>query len=110
MSDQTPPSEHDQLGWLMGEVDRLEAELEQARAEIDTVRDSYADLLAELEQARKERDEANGIIESLCFDQAETEGQLAQRWRAALEWYADRSHSIDGGQRARDALAGKGQT
>ena len=51
MSDQAPPSEHDQLVWLAAEVDRLRAELQSA---------DYGKLeiaLAELAECRADRDE-----------------------------------------------------
>ncbi len=100
---QSPPSEHDQLGWLMGEVDRLEAELEQARKERASMNVALDATVRRAESAeaelKQEREDAQTCPHSNCD---------AQRWREALEQLAPLDNDI--GQIARDALAGKGQT
>ncbi len=137
MSDQSPPSEPDQLGWLMGEVDRLRAELEQERearhaaeslnaGRVVEARENWSArvdaLEAELEQARKERDDAkaNASYNALRYTKE-------QRYRDALERLGSRQAfgsalDLDHSTRkaivaellariyfARDALAGEGQ-
>ncbi len=86
VSDQSPPSEHDQLGWLMGEVDRVRAELEQARKAAEAEAQLANEYHAELEQARKERDE--------FFEEART------YWALVLE----AKSVVEKAQRYRDAL------
>ncbi len=112
VSDQSPPSEHDQLGWLMGEVDRVRAELEQARKAAEAEAQLANEYHAELEQARKERGDLAIALdatvrraenaeaerdEAILWRERESDSDAqtcphsncdAQRWRAALELIA----------------------
>ncbi len=117
MSGQSPPSEHDQLGWLMGEVDRLRAEIEQQARSFEEERNLYQrlhrDARAELEQARKEVDAALAMREQYeeKFDGLEAELEQARKALAAYR-SATRCREPESDQLRKmgdDALAGKGR-
>ncbi len=97
MSGQSPPSEHDQLGWLMGEVDRLRAACLSDALDAGKSRLRVTELEAELEQARSTCPHSN------CD---------AQRYRDALERIAYEGCEANWAwmvKIARDALAGDQQ-
>ncbi len=111
VSDQSPPSEHDQLGWLMGEVDRLRAELEQARGQseqlaalkklLDDCDRDRRKAEAELEQAREDYEYENS--------RREWAEDRAQRYRNALAEIRTCSDDERVLRIARDVLAGDQQ-
>ncbi len=105
MSDQSPPSEHDQLGWLMGEVDRLRAELEQARKERDELRASHNRPALDHTRIAHERSEywdALERIEAAYVEALRAELEKARKQIVTLE--TQLCASSDDRVRYRDAL------